>query len=722
MRFLKAISQLTCLLMVIVACKTDNNDKATSELTMPEGVKPPIAERREHLIITHGDTLRDYYFWLRDDNRKDPAVLAYLNAENAYTDTMLSGTRDLQAQLVAEMKGRIKEKDESVPVFNKGYYYYSRTDEGKEYYKYCRRKGSMDAKEEVLLDVDEMAKGFAYFGVGGISISDDQNWMSYGVDTVSRRQYTLYFKNLQTGETLAEKIDNTEGGAEWAADNSTIFYSTKNLKTLLSEKIYRHKVGTDPATDVLVYQEKDQSNYIGTTKTKDDKYIFIVSQSTQSSEWLMIDATQPTAAFKPFQPRIKDVLYSIDHGGNQFFIRTNKDAKNFKLMVTLDAATGVENWKDLVGHRKDVLLEDMDVFANYLVLSERSNGLLKIRVSGHDNSNRHYIDFGEPAYTVYPGSTPDYNSKTLRYNYTSLTTPASVFDFNMETRTSKLLKEEEVLGGFDKKNYETERVFATAQDGTKVPISIVYRKGFKKDGNAPLLQYAYGSYGSSTDAAFDGNILSLLDRGFVYALAHIRGGQEMGRQWYEDGRLLNKKNTFTDFIACAAYLAKEKYSSPARMYAQGGSAGGLLMGAIINMRPDLWNGVIAQVPFVDVISTMLDESIPLTTNEFDEWGNPKDKKFYDYMKSYSPYDNVAAKDYPHLLVTTGLHDSQVQYWEPTKWVAKLRSMKTDNNLLLLKTQMTQGHGGASGRFEYLKDIALEYAFLLLIDGKNSKAK
>ena len=701
------------ILIGIQSCSS--NESQTSFGGFPKGVTPPSAEKREHITVIHGDTLRDDFFWLRDDERKNPEVIAFLEAENRYLDTMMSGTRVLQDQLFAEMKARIKQKDESVPVFEKGYYYYSRTEEGKEYFKYCRKKGSLNAPEEVLLDVDEMAKGFAYFGVGGISISDDQNWMVYSVDTVSRRQYTLYIKNLTTGKILTEKIENAEGYAEWAADNGTIFYSVKNPKTLLAEKIYRHRVGTNPTEDVMVYEEKDPSNYIGITKTKDGKYIFIVSQATQSSEWLMIDAAQPTATFKPFQPRMKDVLYAVNHGGNQFFITTNKDAKNFKLMVTPDASTGVENWKDLVAHRDDVLLEGVDVFANFLVLTERSNGLLKIRVSGHDNSNPHYIDFGEPTYTVYPGNTPDFNSNTLRYNYTSLTTPYSVFDFNMDTRESKLMKQEEVLGGFDKNNYETERLFANAEDGTKIPISIVYRKGFKKDGKAPLLQYAYGSYGASTDAAFDRNVLSLLDRGFAYAISHIRGGQEMGRKWYEDGRLLNKKNSFTDFIACAEFLVKEKYSSPPHMYAQGGSAGGLLMGTIINMRPDLWHGVIAEVPFVDVINTMLDESIPLTTNEFDEWGNPKNKEFYDYMKSYSPYDNVEAKEYPHLLVTTGLHDSQVQYWEPAKWVAKLRSMKTDKNLLLLKTQMTQGHGGASGRFEYLKDIALQWAFLLALE-------
>ncbi|HSK12325.1 MAG TPA: S9 family peptidase, partial [Phnomibacter sp.] len=593
----------------MTSCTT--NDTNISFSGFPEGVEAPVADKRQHITVIHGDTLSDDYFWLRDDERKSPDVLAYLNAENAYLDTMMSGTRQLQEQLFAELKGRIKEKDGSVPVFNQGYYYYTRTDDGQEYYKYCRRKGTMDAPEEVLLDVDELAKGYAYYSIGGISISDDQNWMVYGVDTVSRRQYTLYFKNLLTGEVLAEKIANTEGYAEWAADNSTIFYSIKNPKTLLSEKILRHKVGTDPANDVLVYQEKDPSNYIWVSKTKSRRYIFIGSEATQSSEYLMIDAAKPESAFRVFQPRMKDVLYSVSHAGDKFFIRTNKDAKNFKLMVCPETATAVENWTDLVPHRDDILFEGVDLFAKYMVLIERSNGLLKLRVSGHDNSGSHYIEFGEPSYTVYPGSTPHFESTTLRYNYTSLTTPNSVYDYDMEKRDAILMKEQEVLGGFDKKNYVTDRLFATAKDGTKVPISIVYRKGFKKDGKAPLLLYAYGSYGYSMDATFNRNVLSLLDRGFAYAIAHIRGGQEMGRQWYDDGRLLKKKNTFSDFIDCGEYLVQQQFTSYDHLYAQGGSAGGLLMGAVVNMRPDMWKGVIAQVPFVDVINTMLDESIPL---------------------------------------------------------------------------------------------------------------
>ncbi|MCU0403442.1 MAG: S9 family peptidase [Chitinophagaceae bacterium] len=683
----------------------------------PEGVQPPVAKMEEHVITLHGDTLRDPYFWLRDDERKDSAVIAYLNAENAYLDIMMSGTKKLQEELFKEMRARIKEKDESVPVFNKGYYYYSRTEEGKEYYKYCRKKGSLDAPEEVLLDVDEMAKGFDYYSIGGVSISDDQNLMAYSVDTVSRRQYTIYIKNLQTGELFSESIPNTEGQAVWASDNKTFFYTTKNLKTLLSEKIYRHEVGSGSDKDVLVYTEKDPSNYIGVTKSKSDKYIFIVSQATLSSEWLMIKADEPTATFKPFQKRIPDVLYSVSHTGKKFVVRTNKDAVNFRLMECPEENTAMDQWKDLVPHRDDVLLEGVDVFAEHMVLVERKDGLLQLRITDHSVKQSHYIDFGEPAYTAYPGNTPDFNSKVFRFMYTSLTTPYSTYDYGMDTKEKKLLKQQEVLGGYKPENYVTERLWAKGTDGTRIPISIVYKKGFKKDGTSPVLQYAYGSYGSSMDAAFDGTVISLLDRGFAYAIAHIRGGQEMGRKWYEDGRLLKKKNSFTDFIACGEFLINEKYAAPGKLYAQGGSAGGLLMGAVVNMRPDLWHGVIAQVPFVDVINTMLDESIPLTTNEFDEWGNPKNKEYYDYMKSYSPYDNVKAQAYPNMLVTTGLHDSQVQYWEPAKWVAKLRATKTDNNLLLLKTQMSQGHGGASGRFEYLKDVAIEWAFLLALEAK-----
>jgi oligopeptidase B len=700
-------------LFIFMACTTNNK-------SVFQNAKAPIAEKKEHLRIIHGDTVVDNYYWMYDYFGKGPdstQVVNYLKAENAYLDTVMGSTVEFQNNLFTEMKNRIKEKDESVPVFRNGYFYYTRTEEGKEYYKYCRKKGSLEAPEEILLDVDKMAEGHSYYNVGGVSFSDDNKLMAYGVDEVSRRQYTIYFKNLETGEIYKETIPNTSGGSVWAADNKTVFYTSKNPVTLLSEKIKRHVLGTDPAADVTVYEEKDKSNYIGVGKTKNRKYIFIQSQATMSSETLFIDADKPAAAFKSFQPRIKDVLYDVTPLEDKFLILTNKDAQNFRIMECPLDKTGVENWKEYIPHRADVLVESIDEFKDFIVIEERKEGLVQLRVRQLKDGSEHYIDFGEPAYMAYTSSNPEYDTNIVRYGYTSMTTPSSTFDYNMVSHEKTLKKQQEVVGGYNKEDYQTERLYATAKDGTRVPISLVYKKGMKKDdGSSPLLLYGYGSYGSSMDAYFNSSRLSLLNRGFVYAIAHIRGGQEMGRQWYEDGKLQKKINTFTDFIDCGEFLIKEKYTSKGHLYAQGASAGGLLIGAIINMRPDLWHGVIADVPFVDVVNTMLDESIPLTTNEFDEWGNPKDKDAYFYMKSYSPYENVEKKAYPNMLVTTGLHDSQVQYFEPAKWVAKLRDMKTDNNILLLKTNMEFGHGGASGRFDYLKDIALDYVFLLSLEG------
>lgn len=704
-----------------VSCK--NNDTVKKEpVKWPEGVAAPVAEKKNKELTAHGDTRIDEYYWMNDYFKKGPdstKVVDYLKAENAYLDTMMSGTKKFQEELFAEMKGRIKEKDESVPVLNNGYYYYSRTEEGKQYYKYCRKKGSLDAPEEILLDADKMAEGSGYFSATGFSVSPDNKLMAYGIDKLSRRQYTIYIKNLETGEILKDEIKGTGGNAVWAADNKTLFYTSNNQVTLLSEKIRKHKLGTDAATDMTVYEEKDPSNYIGVYKTKSRDYIVIYSSATLSSEYRILKASEPDASFTIFQPRIKDVLYGIDHWGDKFLIRTNLEAKNFRLMEAPVDKTTRENWKEVIAHRADVLLEDIDLFKDHWVITERKDGLLQMRIREIASGKEHYLDFGEPAYTAYVGANPEFNTTNLRYNYTSLTTPNSVFDYDMNTKSKKLMKEQEVLGGFNKADYVTERVYATTKDGAKVPVSIVYKKGAKKDGSAPLLLYAYGSYGASMDASFSSNRLSLLNRGFVYAIAHVRGGQEMGRQWYEDGKLMKKKNTFTDFIDCGEFLIKEKYTSKGHLYAMGGSAGGLLMGAIVNMAPDLWNGVVAQVPFVDVITTMSDPTIPLTTNEYDEWGNPADKDAYFYMKSYSPYDNVEKKNYPNMLVTTGLHDSQVQYFEPAKWVARLRVMKTDKNLLLLKTNMEAGHGGASGRFDYLNEIALEYAFLMALEGITS---
>lgn len=682
--------------------------------------KAPIAEKKEHWRTLHGDKVLDNYYWMYDFFGKGPdstKVVDYLKAENTYLDNVMAGTKQLQADLYTEMKNRIKEKDESVPVFKNGYFYYTRTEDGKQYYKYCRKKGSLTAPEEILLDVDKMAEGHAYYAASGFDISEDNRYLAFGEDLVSRRQYTIHIKDLQTGKILPDAIENTEGGPCWANDNKTIFYAAKNPVTLLSEKIKRHTMGTDAKKDVLVYEETDKSNYISVGKSKNNKYIFIASSATMSSEYRMVDANKPGESFKVFQPRMKDVLYDVIPLADKFLILTNKDdAKNFKLMECALNNTSAASWKEVIPVRKDVLIQSVEEYKNFIVINERKDGLVKLRVRDLKDNSEHYIDFGEPAYMASIGANPEYNSTNLRFGYTSLTTPFSTFDYNMVTKERTLKKQQEVLGGYDSKQYVTERLYATAKDGTRVPISLVYKKGFKKDGNAPLLLYGYGSYGASMDASFGSTRLSLLNRGFVYAIAHIRGGQEMGRLWYEDGKLMKKINTFTDFIDCGEFLVKEKYTSKPHLYAQGGSAGGLLMGAVVNMAPELWNGVIAQVPFVDVINTMLDESIPLTTNEFDEWGNPKNKDAYFYMKSYSPYENVEKKNYPNILVTTGLHDSQVQYFEPSKWVAKLREMKTDKNMLLLHTNMEFGHGGASGRFDYLKDLALNYAFLFTLEG------
>jgi len=706
---------ITCLLS---SCLLNNNDVKKETYKWPQGLTPPIADIKPHNRTIHADTVPDNYYWMIDYFKKGPdstKVVEYLKAENKYLDTMMNGTKDFQKKLFEEMKARIKEKDESVPVFKSGYYYYTRNEEGKQYYKYCRKKGSLDAKEEMLLDVDAMAEGHPYFAATGFSVSEDNKLLAYGIDTVSRRQYIIHIKNLETGETYPDAIHNTSGGSEWANDNKTLFYTEKNQETLLTEKIKRHTLGTPETADAVVYLEKDHSNYIGVDKTKSGKFIFIISQATMSSEYRILDANKPTGNFTVFQPRMKDVLYEVTDEGTKFLVNTNWNAKNFRLMECSYDKTDSASWKEVIPNRPDVLLEGVDEFKNFLVIIERKNGLRQMNIKNTASGKEHYLDFGEPAYAANPASNPEFNSNTLRYNYTSLTTPSSVYDYNMETSEKKLMKQQEVVGGYNSTDYVTERIYATAKDSTKVPISIVYKKGFQKDGHAPLLLYGYGSYGASMDASFSSARLSLLNRGFTFAIAHIRGGQEMGRQWYDDGKLMKKKNTFTDFTDCGEYLLAQKYTSKEHLYAQGGSAGGLLMGAIATMRPDLWHGVIAQVPFVDVVNTMLDESIPLTTNEFDEWGNPKNKDAYEYMKSYSPYENVTKNPYPNMLVTTGLHDSQVQYFEPAKWVAKIRSLKTDNNLLLLYTNMEAGHGGASGRFNYLKEVAMQYAFLFALE-------
>lgn len=670
---------------------------------------PPTAEKIPVELTLHGDTRIDNYFWLRErDNSK---VIDYLNAENEYRETMMKHTEKLQKKLFDEIVGRIKQTDESVPYKVNGYFYYRRYEEGKEYPFYARKPGSLDADEEIMLNVPEMAEGYAYYQVTGLSVSESNKILAFGVDTVSRRKYTIHFKDLETGQLLADKISNTTGRAVWANDNKTVFYSRKD-NTLRSYKIFRHRLGTDPAQDVLIWHEKDNTFSTYVYKTKSKKYIIIGSSQTLSSEYRYLDADDPEGKFKIFQKRERDHEYSISHYEDKFYIVTNWKAKNFRLMETGLNKTSKRHWKEAIAHRDDVLLSDIDIFKDYLVVSERKNGLRQIRIIRMDSGQEHYLDFGEEAYVAYATSNYEFDTPLLRYSYSSLTTPNSTFDYHMDSKEKSLLKQEEVVGDFKTENYHTQRLYARADDGTMIPISLVYRKGLVKNGQNPTLLYGYGSYGSSMDPWFRSNRLSLLDRGFVFAIAHIRGGQEMGRQWYEDGKLLKKKNTFTDFNDCAEHLIAEDYTSPEYLFAMGGSAGGLLMGAIANMRPDLYKGIIAQVPWVDVVTTMLDESIPLTTSEFDEWGNPKNKEYYKYMLSYSPYDNVEAKGYPAMLVTTGLHDSQVQYFEPTKWVAKMREMKTDDNALYLYCNMDTGHGGASGRFETHKETAMEYAFIL----------
>jgi len=672
-------------------------------------IKPPVAKKVAKELTIHGDTRIDNYYWMNE--RENPEVIAHLEAENAYKEAVMKHTEPLQEKLFEEIKSKIKQEDESVPYKKSGYYYYTRTVPEKEYYLVCRKKESLSAAEEVLLDVNQMAEGYEYYALGGSSVSPDNTMVAFGVDTLSRRKYTIYFKNLETGEILPDAIPLTAGGATWANDNKTVYYVLKDDTTLRSEKIMKHTLGTPVENDVEVYYEADETFSAFIYKTKSEKYLIIGSESTLTSEYRFLDAGNPDGEFKIIQPRTRELEYQVDHFGDYFYIRTNLGAQNFKLVKTPVTKTEKENWEEVIPHREDIYFSDFDIFKDYLVVSERKEGITQLRVMPWNTGDEYYIGFDEEVFAAFSNVNMEYNTEIFRFSYTSLTTPNSVFDFNMKTRERMLLKQEEVLGGFDKNNYETRRVYATAMDGTKIPISLVYRKGMEKNGNNPALIYGYGSYGYTMDPSFRLSILPLLDRGFVYAIAHIRGGQINGRQWYEDGKLLKKMNTFTDFNDCAQYLIDEKYTSAEKLFAEGGSAGGLLMGACVNLRPDLYKGIIADVPFVDVVTTMLDETIPLTTSEFDEWGNPKEEKYYYYMKSYSPYDNVVAKDYPAMLVTTGLHDSQVQYWEPAKWVAKLRELKTDGNLLLFHINMDYGHGGASGRFQWIKDTALEYAFI-----------
>ena len=677
----------------------------------------PVAKKIPHQLEKHGDIRVDNYFWMKD--REHPEVLDYLNAENDYCDAKMAHTKDFQKDLFEEMKARIKEDDSSVPYKYNGYWYITKFEKGKDYPIYTRKKESLSNPEELLFDCNKMAEGESYFKLAGISISPDNSLVSYGIDTTGRRNYTIHIKNIKTGEVAKDRVLNTTGSSSWANDNKTLFYTKKDEITLRAFQIYRHSLGKEE--DELIFQEGDDTFGVTVYKSKSRKYIIIACYSTLTNEYHILNADDPNGKFQVFQPRIRGLEYSISHYKSHFYILTNKDkATNFKLMKCSETHRAIKDWEEVIPHRTDVLIESIDIFKNYLVISERSNGLNEIRIKRWDETQDYYLPFDNETYTAFTSTNVDFDTETLRYGYNSLTTPVSVIEFNMHTKKKTVLKEQEVLGGtFKKENYTSERIWATAEDGAKIPMSLVYKKGIKKDGNNPLLQYAYGSYGSTVDPYFSTIRLSLLDRGFIYVIAHVRGGEYLGRQWYEDGKLLHKKNTFSDFVACSTHLIRERYTSAKHLYAMGGSAGGLLVGAAINQAPELYNGVIAAVPFVDVVTTMLDDSIPLTTGEYDEWGNPNDILFYKYMKSYSPYDNVEAKDYPNMLVTTGLHDSQVQYWEPAKWVAKLRDMKTDSNQLYMKTNMDAGHGGASGRFESLKEDAEEYAFLLDLEGISS---
>ncbi len=674
----------------------------------------PKAEKIEKKLTAHGHTRIDNYYWLNE--RENPKVIDYLKAENAYTDSALAHTKDLQKTIFDEIVGRIKKDENSVPYKKNGYFYYTRYEKGMEYPLFCRKKGNLEAPEEIMINGNELAEGHTFFQIRGLSVSEDNQLVAYGSDTVGRRKFNIFCKNLKTGELLNDQLKMTEGYAVWSNDGKSFYYVTKDPETLRSNKIFRHILGTPQEKDQLIYEETDETFTIGIGKSKSKKYLIITSASTLSTESRIALADAKDPEFKIFQKREKDLEYSISHFEDKFYVLTNLDAQNFRVMETPENKTSKENWKELIPHKENILIEDIDIFKNYLVVSQRKDGLSQLHIIDQKNKTSYNLPFEEETFTAWADVNLEFDTDVLRFGYTSMTTPPSIYDFNMKTKEKTLLKQEEILGGYKPDDYESQRLFATAKDGTKIPVSLVYKKEFKPDGNNPLLLYAYGSYGYSLDPSFSISRLSLLDRGCAFAIAHIRGGEEMGRQWYEDGKLLKKKNTFTDFIDCSEFLIQEKYVSPDKLFAMGGSAGGLLMGAVVNMRPDLYKGVVAAVPFVDVITTMLDSSLPLTTMEYDEWGNPNEKEYYDYMLSYSPYDQVKKQDYPNMLVTTGLHDSQVQYFEPAKWVAKLREYKTDNHLLLLQTDMEAGHGGASGRFKRFKDTALEYAFLLDLVG------
>ncbi|MFO7653778.1 MAG: S9 family peptidase [Candidatus Krumholzibacteriia bacterium] len=671
---------------------------------------PPVAEVHPHRLEAHGDVRLDEYHWLRE--RENPAVIGYLEAENAYLEQVLAPVADLRQRLYDEIVARLDPTDASVPYLLNGYDYYERHVPGGDYALKCRRRAAPDAPEEVMLDGNALAAGHAFFSLRGPVVSADNRIAAYAVDTVGRRKYTVRFRDLDTGADLPDAIDDVTGNLVWAEGPHVLFYARQDPQTLRAFQIWRHTLGEDPARDAMVYQEDDPTFSVRVGKSKSRQYLLIVSSQTMSDEVRFLRADDPLGEWDVFQPRERGLEYAVDHAGDRFLVRTNWEAENFRLMAARPGSTGREHWQVIVPHRADVLLDGFEIFRRHLVLRERRDGLPRLRIVAGDGSGETEVPFDDPTYAVFTTDNHDEDAPVLRYAYTSLTTPQTIYDHDLETGERTLRKQERVLGGFDPGAYRSEYLHATAADGTRVPISLVYRADLFEPGSNPLLLYGYGSYGSSSYAAFSSPRLSLLDRGFVYAIAHVRGGQEMGRRWYDDGRLLRKQNTFTDFIACGRHLVEEGYADPDRLYCAGGSAGGLLVGAVLNLAPDLFDGAVAWVPFVDVVTTMLDDSIPLTTGEYDEWGDPHDPESYRYMLGYSPYDNVAAQPYPHLLVTTGLHDSQVQYWEPAKWVARLRARKTDDNRLLLQTNMEAGHGGASGRFKQHRETALAWAFLL----------
>jgi oligopeptidase B len=714
------VSGLLILAMTMVpACSSNSKPKEEISNNMDQNSlpTPPRADKIKKELTFHNHKRIDDYYWL--NQRDNPDVIHYLEAENNYLNAAMKHTEKLREKLFNEIIGRIKKADSTPPFLFNGYYYYTRYEKGSEYTFYCRKKNTTDetkateATEEIMLDVNRMAEGHDFFNVAGVSVSPDNTMVAYAVDDIGRRKFTIFIKNLVTGEHLEDKIPMTTGYPVWANDNKTLFYTTKDETTLRSDKILKHRIGEPVEKDKIVYHEKDETFTVGISKSKSRKYLFIVSGQTLTAEYRYLDANKPDGDVIVFQPRQRGHEYQVDHINDKFYIRTNLKAPNFRLMETTADKTAAQYWKDVIPHRNDILLEEFELFNRFLVLKERKNAIPKLRIIQLKDMSDHYIEMAEEAYHVDIGRNPEADTDTLRFNYSSLTTPESIYNYHMTKKEKTLIKQEEIPGGYNPELYETKRIYATDRDRTvQIPITVVYKKGLKMYGDNPALLYGYGSYGLNIEPRFRREIISLLDRGFVFAIGHIRGSQQMGRQWYEDGKLLKKKNTFTDFIECAKHLIAQNYTNPGKLFIKGGSAGGLLIGAVLNIRPKLFKGAIAAVPFVDVVTTMLDEDIPLTTGEYDEWGDPRKKEYYDYMLSYSPYDNVEAKEYPALLVTTGLHDSQVQYWEPAKWVAKLREFKTDNNLLLLHTNMEAGHGGQSGRFKRHKETALEFAFIL----------